>query len=57
MAGGFSTSAAASAKSSKAQVSHSAGGPYNILMIVTDQERHLTPEELPAGYRLPVTNG
>ena len=29
------------------------GGPYNILMIVTDQERHLHASELPAGYRLP----
>ncbi len=26
---------------------------YNILMIVTDQERHLMPSQLPAGYRLP----
>ena len=26
---------------------------YNILMIVTDQERFLRPDELPAGYRLP----
>jgi arylsulfatase A-like enzyme len=25
----------------------------NILMIVTDQERHLRPDELPIGYRLP----
>ena len=29
------------------------GGPYNILMIVTDQERHMDPNELPMGYRLP----
>ncbi|MEH6473253.1 MAG: sulfatase-like hydrolase/transferase [Halopseudomonas sp.] len=28
-------------------------GPYNILMIVTDQQRHMPPEELPLGYRLP----
>jgi arylsulfatase A-like enzyme len=26
---------------------------YNILMIVTDQERHLRPGEQPSGYRLP----
>jgi len=26
---------------------------YNILMIVTDQERYMPPSELPAGYRLP----
>ena len=25
---------------------------YNILMIVTDQERHISPEQLPNGYRL-----
>jgi len=30
-----------------------AGGPYNILMIVTDQERQMTPKEWPLGYRLP----
>ena len=30
-----------------------AGGPYNILMIVTDQERYLTGQDLPEGYRLP----
>jgi arylsulfatase len=29
------------------------GGRYNILMIVTDQERYLTPADLPDGYRLP----
>jgi arylsulfatase A-like enzyme len=29
------------------------GGPYNILMIVTDQQRHMSPEDLPEGYRLP----
>ncbi len=29
------------------------GGPYNILMIVTDQERYLESNELPPGYRLP----
>ena len=29
------------------------GGRYNILLIVTDQERYLRREELPDGYRLP----
>jgi arylsulfatase len=29
------------------------GGRYNILMIVTDQERYLTSADLPDGYRLP----
>jgi arylsulfatase A-like enzyme len=28
-------------------------GPYNILMIVTDQEHHMSPADLPAGYQLP----
>ena len=28
-------------------------GPYNILMIVSDQEHYLKPNELPIGYKLP----
>lgn len=31
----------------------SSGGPYNILMIVTDQERYIPPSQLPDGYSLP----
>jgi arylsulfatase A-like enzyme len=30
------------------------GGPYNILFILTDQERYFRPGELPADYRLPA---
>jgi arylsulfatase A-like enzyme len=30
------------------------GGPYNILFILTDQERFFRPGELPGGYRLPA---
>ena len=30
-----------------------APGPYNILFILVDQERHFRPGELPVGYRLP----
>src|SRR5512139_360862 len=30
------------------------GGPYNILFILTDQERYFSPGELPPGYRLPA---
>ena len=30
------------------------GGPYNILFILTDQERMFRPGELPADYRLPA---
>jgi arylsulfatase len=29
-------------------------GPYNILFILTDQERHFRPGELPRDYRLPA---
>jgi arylsulfatase len=29
-------------------------GPFNILFILTDQERHFRPGELPAGYSLPA---
>lgn len=29
-------------------------GPYNILFLLTDQERFFRPGELPAGYRLPA---
>jgi arylsulfatase len=31
-----------------------AGGPYNILFILTDQERYFRPGELPKGYKLPA---
>ena len=31
-----------------------ATGPYNILLILTDQERYFRPGELPAGYSLPA---
>lgn len=31
-----------------------AGGPYNILFILTDQERYFRPGELPKDYRLPA---
>ncbi|MGF1570651.1 MAG: sulfatase-like hydrolase/transferase [Nodosilinea sp.] len=31
-----------------------AAGPYNIVFILTDQERHFRPGELPKGYRLPA---
>ena len=37
-----------------ARAAHAKGsGRYNILMIVTDQERHLRPSDLPSGYDLP----
>jgi arylsulfatase len=31
-----------------------ASGPYNIVFILTDQERYFQPDELPADYRLPA---
>lgn len=36
------------------KVDQSACGPYNIVFIVTDQERHFHPDELPKDYRLPA---
>jgi len=47
----------ASAASSSAQPASGGArgtGPYNILFILTDQERHFRPGELPAGYSLPA---
>ena len=38
---------------SKTYIKNDSGGPYNILMIVTDQERYMTPSELPPGFQLP----
>ncbi len=33
------------------------GGPYNILFILTDQERYFDPTEYPSGYVLPGREG
>ncbi|MEH6586367.1 MAG: sulfatase-like hydrolase/transferase [Halioglobus sp.] len=47
-------SAPATGKESSASAAHGdAGGPYNIMMIVTDQERYLTGQDLPEGFELP----
>ena len=44
----------ASAAQSDAKAAGSAGGgPYNILFILTDQERYFGPSALPPGYALP----
>lgn len=48
---GKETTSGATKKSKKSKSTHQ--GPYNILMIVTDQERYLEQSELPKGYRLP----
>ncbi|MEH6581165.1 MAG: sulfatase-like hydrolase/transferase [Halioglobus sp.] len=53
VAGGFQSAQASGTTKGAAGTRGDAGGPYNILMIVTDQERYLTADELPAGYRLP----
>jgi len=44
----------ASAQAVSAAKPAPAGGPYNILFILTDQERYFRPGELPADYRLPA---
>ena len=58
MALGLGASAAGSSEASDSVQSASAGtggtGPYNILFILTDQERYFRPGELPAGYSLPA---
>ncbi|MGE5201482.1 MAG: sulfatase-like hydrolase/transferase [Acidobacteriota bacterium] len=38
----------------RGQPATAAAGPYNILFILTDQERFFRPGELPNGYRLPA---
>jgi arylsulfatase len=40
-------------KSAAAPAPGASGGPYNILFILTDQERYFRAGELPQGYRLP----
>src|SRR5215471_8164814 len=41
-------------KSAPPPVLNAPGGHYNILFILTDQERYFQPGELPVGYRLPA---
>ena len=50
---GSAASEAATSPSATA-AGKSAGGPYNILFILTDQERYFRPGELPSDYRLPA---
>jgi arylsulfatase A-like enzyme len=49
-----SGTASAAAGPSRAEAAKTAGGPYNILFILTDQERYFRPGELPKDYRLPA---
>jgi arylsulfatase len=44
---------ATSPKGAPARAASEPSGPYNILFILTDQERLFRPGELPRGYRLP----
>ena len=45
--------AGSSLRIAQAASEKSGDGPLNILVIVTDQERHIRTDELPLGYRLP----
>jgi len=54
---GDAASGAPSASQAAAQSANRVGngtGPYNILFILTDQERFFRPGELPANYVLPA---
>jgi arylsulfatase A-like enzyme len=53
---GIPTMATAAQSTAKAAGS-AGGGPYNILFILTDQERYFDPSELPPGYALPGREG
>jgi arylsulfatase len=52
VSGAASTAAAAAPGTPPA--ASAPGGPYNILFILTDQERYFRPGELPAGFPLPA---
>jgi arylsulfatase A-like enzyme len=53
--GKFSTNMASAAEvSGRAEGGNTTGGPYNILFILTDQERYFRPGELPKDFRLPA---
>jgi arylsulfatase A-like enzyme len=47
----------ATAAQSAAKAGSAGDGPYNILFILTDQERYFAPAELPPGYALPGREG
>lgn len=49
---GIGADAPGSAQAAGPAAAGSQAGPYNILFILTDQERYFRPGELPAGYRL-----
>ena len=51
---GAQVAAAAPQDSGASASAARSAGPYNILFILTDQERYFRPGELPAGYALPA---
>jgi arylsulfatase len=53
-AGLLAAAAPASGATPRVEASKTVGGPYNILFILTDQERFFRPGELPRDYRLPA---
>ena len=53
LAGGSTGQAAAAGPQSGPARPAAGPGPYNILFILTDQERHFRPGELPPDFRLP----
>ncbi|SEB14790.1 sulfatase-like hydrolase/transferase [Variovorax sp. YR216] len=50
---GAGAAEAASPQNARPGAASGTSGPYNILFILTDQERHFRTGELPRGYRLP----
>ena len=53
VSGGLAASDSIQTEGRKPKSQTAGGGPYNILMIVTDQERYMPRKDLPSGYRLP----
>ena len=51
---GIASPAMAAPAAAAATTSKGASGPFNILFILTDQERFFRPGELPVGYHLPA---
>src|SRR5262245_59739430 len=50
----FSNQVASAAAPDPSKAGKSAAGPYNILFILTDQERYFRPGELPKDFHLPA---
>ncbi len=50
----MASTAASASEDPKPRKAAGGSGPYNILFILTDQERRFRPDELPKDYRLPA---